>query len=144
MFRSETWRARWLTLEAMAWLVLARLAVALFPFGWWCRQLGPCQGCRTAGELSQIRRLAAHVGRAASRLPAESKCLPQAMALGWMLRRRRLDHAIVLVVRPPGHREDADRLHAWLAAHDEIVLGDLPGPWTIVLEIGSGSPARSD
>ena len=83
------------------------------------------------------RRLAGHVERAAQRLPFETKCLPRAMALSWLLRRRRLGHCVVIAVRPPELRDGDHGLHAWVEVDGETVIGDLPGPWLETLRIGA-------
>lgn len=135
----SAWPLRRRTLEAMAWLCLARLAVAVLPFSWWRRTLGP--GPAPRSDPDKARRLAAHLARAAWRLPFATRCLPQAMALSWMLRRRGLDHVLVIAARPPGQRGDEDRLHAWLAVGDQVLLGELPGPW---LELYRAPSSRCD
>ena len=135
MSAAERWRLRRLTLEAMAGLCLARMLVAAVPFGWWRGRLGGPAGSRAAGDPAWSRKLAAHVDRGADRLVFPVRCLPRAMALSWMLRRRRIGHALVVAIRPPGQRRADDRLHAWIEADGTIVLGDLPGPWIELLRI---------
>ena len=82
-------------------------------------------------------RLAADVEWAAKRLPFSTKCLPRAMALSWMLRRRRLPHTVVIAVRPNDLRHSADALHAWVEVGGEKIIGDLPGPWIETLRLGA-------
>ncbi len=113
----------------MALLCVARLLVALAPFGLWRGHLGARPDCRDGADLADVRRLAAHIERAAWRLPFALKCLPQAMVLSWQLRRRGLRHRIVFAVRPPGARGGDDTLHAWIECGGQVVLGLLPGPW---------------
>lgn len=129
---ARAWSARLRTGRAIALLIAACLLVALVPFRLWRGWLGPAKGRDQIADLAAARRLASHVGRAAWRMPFAVKCLPQAMALSWQLRRRRFAHRIVFVLRPPHLRGQADALHAWIACGDEIVLGDLPGPWLVV------------
>lgn len=120
----------WLrTARAAGLLCLARLLIAALPFGWWRRRLGPRDGRSQRPDPATARRLAAHIERAAWRLPFTVKCLPQAIALSWQLRRRGIDHRVVLAVRPPTMRDRDDALHAWVECDDRIVLGELPGPW---------------
>lgn len=92
---------------------------------------------------AESRRLAAHVDGAARRAPFQTKCLPRAMALSWMLRARKIDHAVVFAVRPEAERGSADQLHAWVEVAGETVIGDLPGPWVETLRLGNGSPVAS-
>lgn len=59
------------------------------------------------------------------------------MALSWLLQRAGSGHTVVFAVRPPGHRDGTDDLHAWVEVSDRIVLGDLPGPWLRLLDQGA-------
>jgi hypothetical protein len=83
--------------------------------------------------------LAADIEWAAKRLPFPTKCLPRAMALSWMLRRKRIGHAVVIAVRPSQLRQSPDAMHAWIEVESKKVLGDLPGPWIETLRIGGWS-----
>jgi hypothetical protein len=123
------WRGRGATLEAIVWLVCARLLIAWVPFGRWRPWLGkpvaPGPGdplLRLDGNLSR-RRLARAVARAARRLPGESRCLPRAMALQWMLRRRRLGGELHIGVLPGNDRGSLGDLHAWVTRLGEVLIG---------------------
>ena len=118
---------RLLTLQAMGALCLARLLIAWVPLRMWRGSLGAPR--ESASDARQVQFLAGRVERAAARLPFATKCLPRAMALSWMLRRYRLEHAVVLAIRPAGQRTRDETLHAWVETAQGIVLGDLPGPW---------------
>ena len=119
----------------MGWLCLARGLVTLVPLRLWRGQLG-LAGDASAPLLDRAVRLARHVERAAARLPFPSKCLPQAMALSWMLRRRGIAHTLIFAVRPPEMRGAADALHAWVEVAGKRLIGDLPGPWIVSLRLG--------
>lgn len=110
-------------------LCLARAAVALVPLSRWGPRLGLAAIDLKAVDARQVRQMAAHVERAAWRLPIKTKCLPRAMALSWMLRRRALAHQVVLAARPASARGGDDSLHAWVESGGQMVLGELPGPW---------------
>jgi hypothetical protein len=69
------------------------------------------------------------------RLPFNSKCLPQAMALSWMMRKRDLPHDLVIASRPAGVRTGKEDLHAWVEQDSEIIHGELPGPWSVILRL---------
>jgi hypothetical protein len=105
------------------------LLVALVPLRWWRSILGSAPSGANRADPATARRLAAHIERAAWRLPVPVKCLPQAIALSWQLRRRAIAHSVVFAVRPPGMRDSDDTLHAWVECDGRIVLGELPGPW---------------
>ena len=102
----------------------------------WRKWLGGRVDAPNRVDAAAARRLAAQIERAAWRLPLTIKCLPQSMALSWLLRRAGLAHSVVIAVRPPGHRDGRDDLHAWVEVGPQIVLGDLPGPWLRMLEQG--------
>ncbi len=120
----------------MVVLAAARVVVLGVRFERWRDSLG-LGGDETRDVQARARRLAIHVERAAARLPGSSKCLPQAVALSWMLRSRALAHRLVVAVRPQDSRGEADDLHAMIACGNRIVLGNLPGPWVWVLVLPS-------
>jgi hypothetical protein len=122
----------------MAFLASARVTVATVPFARWRGSLGLAPDA-SAGPTDVVRtgeRLAAQVERAAVRLPFETKCLPRAAALSWILRRRHIPHAVVFAVRPEQLRDLPDPLHAWVEITGVRVIGDLPGPWVETLRLG--------
>jgi len=98
------------TAEALTLLSWARLLIAFARFDRWRATLGLDGPVR----IADARYCAALVEWAATRQPIEFKCLPRAMALSWMLRRRRLGHTVVIAVRPAGERGSRDDLHAWV------------------------------
>jgi Transglutaminase-like superfamily len=112
----------------MAWLVLARLLIALVPLPRWQQHFGLAGDARR-GDAAAARQCARHVDRAAGRLPFECKCLPRAMALSRILRRRKVPHRLTIAVRPLAERSGGDDLHAWIDVDGETVIGHLPGPW---------------
>jgi hypothetical protein len=125
----------------MAALAFARLLVAAVPFHHWRDRLGsrpshPVAGPLPVDPLAEGQRLARQVERAAARLPFSTKCLPRAMALSWILRRKRIGHVLVFAVRPAGLRDGPDALHAWVEIEGVTVIGDLPGPWLETLRLG--------
>ena len=116
-------------------LCRARLAIATLPFEWWRKSLGGDGAPLGSSALAEATRLAGHVEWGAKRLPFELKCLPQAMALSWLLRRRGIRHAVVFAVRPPAMRGSPEDLHAWVEVGGTTVLGELPGPWVETLRL---------
>lgn len=132
----DAWAARLRTLRAIGWLLLAQALVATAPFRLWRGRLGGRGGEHADGPAA--RRLAAQIERAAWRLPFTVKCLPQAIALSWQLRRRQIAHGLVLAIRPPDKRGGRDDLHAWVECDGAIVLGQRPGLWVEVHRLGGG------
>jgi hypothetical protein len=123
------WRARLLTLEAMVALSFARLLIQFVRFRRWRHLLGVTSRkpvSTTDVEASrQDHYLARVVERAAQHLPFETKCLPRAMALFWMLSRRNRDSQLVLAVLPEERRGGSlDDLHAWVEMDRTILIGD--------------------
>lgn len=130
-------RSRLRTAEAMIALSVARLLVATTSFRHWRNTLGSAAAGRASDELAtEARQLARHVERAGKLLPFLTKCLPRAMALSWMLRRRGIGHTVVFAVRPADHRGSDEDLHAWVEIAGETILGELPGPWVETLRLG--------
>lgn len=148
------WRNRARTAEAVAGLCMARLLIAWVPFRRWRDSLGrtvrsdPGIGSGigsgigpglhpVAGgpELTLARDLAGRVERAAWRLPFETRCLPRAMALVWMLQRRRISYTAKIAVRPKSRRGGLDDLHAWVERDGIVLIGALPGPWIVTIAL---------
>lgn len=117
-------------------MLAAQLLIAALPFRVWRSWLGGQANVQNRVDVPAARRLAAQVERAASRFPVTFKCLPQAMALSCLLRRAGLAHSIVFAVRPVGHRDGRDDLHAWVEVETDLLLGELPGPWLRLLKQG--------
>lgn len=133
-FLSHDGRRDWPRLrvaEALVLLAVARLLVRGVPLKHWRGSLG--RMAAPAGPLAfddamrlRCKRLSRAVQRAADRLPGTSKCLPQAMALQWMLARRAIASTLVFGIRPPALRDQGDALHAWVEVGGVVVLGGLP------------------
>lgn len=121
-------------LEAIALLIVARWLVGHVRFGRWRALLGArvsdgrASDDTTPADQGRAHRLAQVVERAAARLPGESKCLPRAIALQWLLRRRRLGGMLTIGVRAGQARGHLNDLHAWVARGDEVLIGDHDRP----------------
>lgn len=136
MPKRDFWRPKARTVAAMARLCRAKLLVTFLPFDRWRHGLGLDAGNRDPADVAVARKLGADVEWSARRLPFSTKCLPRAMALSSVLRRNRIDHAIVIAVRPSALRQSPDALHAWVEVGGERILGDLPGPWIEIARLG--------
>lgn len=114
------------TLEAMACLAFARLLIGLVRFGRWRGLLGRLghEAPDKGPAPREAFRLARVVKRGVMRLPAEAKCLPQAMALAWMLRRRGMSPVVVIAALPGHARGGLDDLHAWVELGPDVVIGE--------------------
>jgi hypothetical protein len=141
------WRQRLRVAEAMLLLAVARFLVARVRFSLWRATLGRVveQGEPSAaevGELPAAEACALAVRRAAWRLPG-SLCLPQAMALQWMLRRRGVAATVLMGVAGAGKRGGRlGDLHAWLELGNIALLNDGGGVHHPLLRLETG-PFRS-
>jgi hypothetical protein len=129
--RPGSWRWRLLVGEAMARLGAARLLIAAVPLRRWRHILGDGQGKPVGrqGASPAARVLAGAVERAAARLPFATKCLPRAIALHTMLRRRHLRSCLVIAVSDPRRRGEIEDLHAWVETDGETVIGKIDFPF---------------
>ena len=139
---ARLWLGRFKTATGMLALSIARLAVAFVAFERWRGTLGSTAGARGSMPTSKAaaedaRRVARIVERAAQRLPFDTKCLPRAMALSWLLRRKAIGDSVVFAVRPTDLRNSTDVLHAWVEIDGSKIIGDLPGSWRETLRRGS-------
>ena len=118
------------TLEALVWLCLARLLIGFMRFELWRHWLGSTVQSPTTVSASgsaaprMAHYLARVVNRANSHLPRPVKCLPQAIALHWMLHRRNMASQIVIAALPADQRKGRDDLHAWVETAGEILIGE--------------------
>src|SRR4051812_6636769 len=107
-----------LLLEALLFLVWARVVVRLVPFRRIAPWIGQVQKETPAAIAPAERALAVEVSwavqAAARHVPLGFVCLPQAMAAQRMLRRRGLPSTLYLGVSPDREKRDAIAAHAWL------------------------------
>ena len=148
-----------MALEAALFLLLAWLLVKYVPMRHWRRRLATAQdpayagGCLPRAPQRRLPRRAARVVRRVARhVPFPAVCLPQAMALQWMLHRRGVESRLVFGARRKLHgrersgtgRDDGKPsglprrahgtgldFHAWLTVGGECVIGgDETGTYT--------------
>lgn len=158
-------RARLRTLEAMALAIVARALVRFVPLARWKHLLGESQSAPpgasgpsgpplnagvnpSAQKVAQngtdlaVRQCVAAVRRAALRLPA-TLCLPQAMALHWMLARRGIESIVTIGFLPVSQRGTRDDLHAWVDWQGITVLGDSGGTHASLLQFKKNFASRN-
>lgn len=141
--RALRWRGRGLTFEAALYLLTAWLLIAILRFGRWRKLLGPlvttpsAQRRATTAPRPEDRRLALAVERACGRLaPIRFKCLPRAMAVHWMMRRRGRPCMLVLAILGAQARGTLDDLHAWAERDGAILIGESTLPYRILARFG--------
>lgn len=111
--------------KALAALALAQLAMFFIPFRRIARWLGTA-GAESPREVSERERRAAEevgwaVGVLGRRVPWDGRCLAQALAATWMLRRRGVEGTVSFGARR-GQRAGFDA-HAWLRVGSSVVTG---------------------
>jgi hypothetical protein len=128
-----------LVAEAAAGLVLARMLVAAVPFGSWRGSLGrmlDTPDLPAGPDPPGLKPLLDAHRRALFRLPGEFKCLPRAMALHWMLRRRGMDSILSIGALPKSGRGSIHDLHAWVSVNGAIRHGERPESYVVLLRLG--------
>ncbi len=121
------WAQRFTLFEAAWTLVVAQAAIRLIPFGKIAPSLGrlgapPPATPLASGAVQQAQRVGWAVRVLAHYLPWDARCLAQAIAASWMLRRRGLPSVFYLGV--DHGRETWLEAHAWLRCGDEILTGE--------------------
>ena len=124
------WAARLQTLRAIMLILRAQLLVRFVPLAKWHGSLGKViEGDANieiaASSFGLAVSRAARVKRAAARMPAEPKCLAQAMALQWMLVREGFPSRLVVA----RHRDEMavqHAYHAWVELDGQSLTGTLP------------------
>lgn len=114
-------REKFLFLEALSWLTLARLVLLLLPF----RRILPLlkqKEFTVQGKTDPVS-IRDATGRAAAATPWHSTCLMKSMAARWMLKRRRIPSGMAIGMA----KDDKGKLmmHAWISAQGiDIVSKD--------------------
>lgn len=115
-----------LLMEAFLFLGIARLLMLYIPFKRLAKMMGT-HGYETSCEaqpesISMKRQLKHAVFRARSRAWWKSECLVRALALGWMLRRRKIPYTIYLGVG----KDEKDQMiaHAWIRSGHYWMSGE--------------------
>jgi hypothetical protein len=118
---------RYLLVEAMVWLGLARAALMTMPFRWTTRLFALRPGEEEASRGGNSREVAGRVGwalrTAAARTPWPSTCLTQALAGTGMLWRRGIPGMMFMGVAKASHAPGGVEAHAWLSSAGVILTG---------------------
>ena len=115
-----------LLLQAIGWLAIARIMLAVFTFRRLSERLserpaGAGSSARAEPDLGELKRISYAVSAAANNMPWRSDCFPQSIAARKMLHRRGYASIIHLGVERVG---DADLAgHAWVTCGDTVVTG---------------------
>ena len=116
---------KFLLVEALFALALARIAMALIPFRSIAAWLGTAgaesSSAATSDELRAAEEIGWAVGVLGRRVPGDGRCLAQALAATRMLRHRGLEGTVTFGVRE-GASAGFDA-HAWLRMGSCVVTG---------------------
>jgi len=123
----------------MAALLVAWLLVAAVPFGRWRHRFGRIlEGPDpvNAADPAILKPLVDAHRRAVARFPGELKCLPRAIALHWMLRRRGIASVLSIGALPLHGRGTIDDLHAWVTVNGIVHHGDTDENYAVLARLG--------
>jgi len=117
---------KWLLLRAAWWLAIARVMLAVVPFGRLAERLSSRPGSGAgaidaAPDPEFLRRVGRAVSVAANHVPWRSDCFPQTIAARMLLQRRGYDSTIHFGVERIG--EAGLAAHAWLTCGEIVVTG---------------------
>ena len=115
---------RFLLLEAVLWLAVARFAIAVLPFRYVgrlaARQVGRPRLSRQA-RATAVQRIRWAVIACASRVPWRAMCFEQGLAAQFMLRRRGAPSVLYYGAAPDDQKGLA--AHVWVREGDFDVIG---------------------
>lgn len=142
--QTARWRNRFAVAEALCLLIFAKFLVRVVRLGIWRSTLGdlidgglpasqvdaPAHNIAPTKTFAEASRLARSVFRASGRIPGYTKCLPRAVALQWMLKRRAIaSHLIIAALKPTATAEETasdgkpDPFHAWVERDGNMLIG---------------------
>ena len=117
-------RDKILFFQAVAWLAIARMMLAVFSFQRLSERLDAAASTRdTEPDPDELRRVSFAISAAANNVPWRSDCFPQSIAARKLLRSRGYASTIHLGVERVGDQELAG--HAWVTCGDTVVTGDV-------------------
>jgi hypothetical protein len=107
-------------------MLLNQLKIKLLPMRFWVKRCGLAQ-CETlqarVTDEATLKELHKAVKTAAHYLPWENNCLPQALTMQQLLKRKGLAHTLYFGCL----KEDSELLaHTWVRCGDLIVIGNRP------------------
>lgn len=126
------YRNRYLLLEAIFLLGMARLVMIIFPFRWVANSLGQPMAETPVERLpseqqQQLRQVAWAIRKLSPHTPWQSKCLVQAMAGKQMLKSRQINSTLYLGVMRNNYSNktntDPLKAHAWLRSGHMLLTG---------------------
>jgi hypothetical protein len=113
------WLRYWRVVMAAGVLAFFRVGLRITRFDR-LQRLSRTLPARTGFDRAAVGETAELITRAADVLPGRSSCLSQALALSFLLARRRIPSALVIGVARVDH---GHRFHAWVENNGRIVIG---------------------
>ena len=110
-----------LFLEACFWLSLWPVLIKMIPFRYYAKNTKLDYG-ESAPEKLLLSRIGWAVERSAACLPWHPVCLPRALAVRSMLRRRKIPFSLYLGVSTGGENNTL-KAHAWIESSGKILSG---------------------
>ncbi len=127
---SLSWADRWLLVQLLVLLGVARLALRIVPFRRLARHLDPLQAetppDAPPDHLAQARRVGLAIARVSPYTPWTSNCFPQALAAKYWLGRRGIPATLYLGValhKAADFPRSEMIAHAWLRCGPLLVTG---------------------
>ncbi len=122
------WYRRRLVVEALLLLPFSQFLVRSIKIGRWSGTLeAPSPRLRDAPEGESVLDIARQIGRSVERASwragSTAKCLPKAVVVMWMLRRRDIPARLVIASLYKEHQGNSDKLHAWVEIDSEFIIG---------------------
>ena len=118
--------SRWrIVLEAVFTLLWVKLTLKLFSFSRYKKELAPQpQFSADAIDRQTAAELVWAVDRLSARAPNALNCLPRALAVQRLLRRRGAEGRMRFGIR----KTETGQItaHAWLTLHEEVIVGRVP------------------
>ena len=146
-FGRLSWGRRWLLMQAVSWLGLARLAVLTLPLRWITPYLGrhrqESPNTDQPGQEAAVKQVSWAVQMMSRFTPWDSNCLSQAIAAKRMLQQFEIPSTLYLGVT----RKDSEGLeaHAWLRSGTVVVTGAQEmARFTVVSTFAEGNDAAAD
>lgn len=133
LIRAEGRRPPALIVEALGWLLLARIIVAILPFRWLARTLTATERVEDGIENEQVPSEAIRAFVYARRFfSTRGRCLPESIALHLLLHRHGYSASLVF-----GVKLNPFEAHCWVQNHDRILADTIEriSPFTPILEL---------
>lgn len=124
-FLAYPWRKKIFVIELVGFLFLAKVSVRLLPFSILSKYLlhKKTQNLAKAPPLKYLQGISHFIALFQKHLPWNSVCLDQAIAVRWMLARKRVPTKLYFGVMKDPNDPNKVKAHAWLMVGDYCITG---------------------